>query len=829
MNADFRLALRLLWREARSGELRLLFLAVTIAVASLTCVGFFTDRVRQALESEATQLLGADLLLIADHPWSPAIIDRARRSGLRTAQTQTFPSMVMAGERAQLAEIKAVSAGYPLRGRLRIATGLNRPDAPAEVVPAPGTIWVDERLASSLALVPGGVLKIGASRLAVAAILTLEPDRGINFFGVAPRLLMNLDDLAATGLIQVGSRVGYRLLVAGEPAAVEAFRREIAPGLGRGERIEDTRGARPEIRNALDRGQRFLGLSALLAVVLSAVGVALAARRYVQRHLDPFAVMRCLGATQARLLRLSLIQFVSLAAVSSIVGALLGYAAHFVLHAWLASLMASALPPPSLLPAIQGLVVGLVLVLAFALPPLMQLRRVPTVRVIRRELGAPELGAVGAYGLGAAALVGLMFWLAREPKLGAWVAGGFVVATLVFSLIAWAFVRLLGRLGSGGRVGWRRGLSGLARRPLAATIQIVALALGFMALILLTVTRGELIDAWQRAIPHDAPNRFVIGIQPEQVAEVASYLAAAGSPARLDPMVRGRLVAIGGRPIGAADYEDDRARRLIDREFNLSWRDDLPEANRQVAGRWFSAADQGQGVASVEEGLAKTLRIEVGDELTWSIAGESLRTRVVGLRKLNWDSMRVNFFVLFPSGVIEAFPASYITSFHLPETRQQVVDRLVERFPNLTVVDVATILRQMQNVTDQVSRAVQFIFLFTLAAGLVVLYAALLAAFDERRYELAVMRALGARHRQLRAALMAEFAAIGGLAGVIAAAGALAVAGVLATKVFEIDLVPDFWLLPVAMLTGAALVSLAGGLATYRLLSLPAIEVLRAE
>jgi putative ABC transport system permease protein len=829
-------AFRMLRRDARAGELRLLAAALIVAVAALTAVGFFADRVQQALDREANQLLGADLLLTADHPWPPAFAAEAQARGLRLVETRTFPSMVTVGEgdgvRAQLAEIKAVDAGYPLRGSLRIAPALNVPDAPATGVPLPGTIWVDERLASALAAQIGDQVAVGRQLLRIDAVLTLEPDRGINFFSVAPRLLMNIADLQATGLMQVGSRISYRLLLAGEPLAVRSFQRSIETKLVRGERIEDAQNARPEIRTALDRAQKFLGLSSLLTVVLAAVAVALAARRYMQRHLDACAVMRCLGATQGFLLRLYLGQFALLGLLAALFGCALGYLAHFALHAWLAQLLATPLPPPTLLPVLQGFAVGMLLLFGFAVPPLLQLKRVPTLRVMRRELGGPQPGLLGGYLLGLLALAGLMLWVSGELQLGAWVVGCFTVALVIFAVFARLVIFLAAGLRSGVRTtigfGWRYGLASLERRSSASVVQIVALAIGFMALLLLTVTRSDLLDAWQRATPPDAPNRFVVNIQPEQLGAVRRAFADAGLTPELAPMVRGRLTRVNGVEVSAANYEDDRAKRLVDREFNLSWRSDLPYGNKTTAGRWFSPLDAGRGVASVEDGLAKTLGLSVGDKIEFTIAGEKVAMDVVGLRKLDWDTMRVNFFVLTPPAVLEPYPASWITSFYLSENKADFINRLIREFPNLTVVDVAAIVRQLRSIMDQVAQAVQFVFLFTLAAGIIVLYAALASAAEERRYELAVMRALGARRDQLRRALLAEFAVVGALAGLIAALGAMGVGQVLARNAFQFEVAINFWLPFLAMLGGAVLITAAGWFAAARMLQAAPLEALRA-
>ena len=819
------MAWRLFGRELRSGELRLLFAALGVAVAAVTAVGFFADRVHLALEREARQLMGGDLIVSAEHPLPDFLRQEAARQGIEIAETLTFPSMVGLAGAVQLADIKAVSSGYPLRGQLSVASRLGEVGAPVAGGPSAGAVWLDERLATALRATPGDVVTVGRAALRVAAILTLEPDRGIGFFSLAPRLMMHVDDIPASGLVQFGSRVRYRLLLAGDDAAIDALRGWLETRLARGERLEDTSNARPEIRNALERAERFLGLATLLTVILAAVAVALATRRYLQRHLDACAVMRCLGLTQSRLLRLHALLFLWLALAATAAGCLLGYGTHFLLVDGLSGLLAVHLPAPGWRPLAYGAAVAVVLLFGFALPP-------PTLRVLRRELGAPRPSLLGGYLLGCMLLGGLIVIVAGNARLGALALAGFAGALAAFWLLARLLLSGIARLrawsGLGGP-GWRQGLASLTRHAPAASLQIVALAIGIMAMLLLTVTRGELLAAWARSLPADAPNRFIINIQPEQRAEVAEALAAAGVSAELSPMVRGRLLAIAGRPVSAASYPaDERAQRLIEREFNLSWRDMLPPANRITAGRWFTPQEAGQGVASVEEGLAQTLGIALGDELVFSVAGVERSVRVTSLRKLDWDSMRVNFFVLTPPGVIDDLPASYITSFHLPAAETRLGVELVSRFPNLTIIDIAAAIAQLRTVMEQVAGAVRFIFLFTLAAGGIVLVSALLTMLDERRYDLAVMRALGARRRQLAAALLAELAVVGGSAGLLAAGGALLVGQIIARQVFQLDMTPTWWL-PLLTAPAGALAAIAiGWWAVRRLLATPPLALLRS-
>jgi len=789
------IALRMLGRDWRAGELKLLGLALVVAVASVTSVSFFADRVRQALTRDAHQLLGGDLLITADHPLDPAYAGAARERGLAVATRTRFISMSRSNEATQLTGVKAVGEGYPLRGTLRIAPAPNAPDVEARGIPAPGSVWIDERLATALNAPVGARIELGAAALTVAAILTLEPDRGVSFFNLAPRLIMNVADLPGTELIRVGSRVRYGLLVAGERENVDQYERWVKARLGRGERVQGLESARPEIKAGLERARQFLGLTALLAVMLAAVAIGLATRRYTRRHLDNYAVMRCLGAGQWQLFALFAWEFIVLGVIAAALGCAIGFGTQQLLAGGLTDFVAVKLPPPSWIPAAQGVLLGFVLLLGFALPPLMQLKDVPALLVLRRDIGRPRERQLASYFAGFVALTGLILWQAGDVKLGAYVLGGFAGAAIAISAISYGGLRLVATATGLGGVAWRYGLANLRRRARASTVQILALALGLTAILLLTVTRGDLLAAWRAKTPPDAPNRFILNIQPGQRADIQRFFGEQGlPPPHIYPMVRGRLVAINGAEVSAESYEEMRTKRLVEREFNLSYLDELPSHNRLSAGRWFTPADRAKGAFSVEEGIARTLGIELGDRLTWSVGGRTFTAPVTNIRRLDWDSMRVNFFVIATPPLLERYPTSYVTSFYLPGSHAPDMSRLARMLPNLTIVDMSVILRQVLSVIERVVQAVQVVFLFALAAGLLVLYAALLATEDERVREAALLRALGASRRQVAAAQRAEFVAMGLAAGILSAAGAAAIGALLADRVLNLPYSPNPWL-----------------------------------
>jgi len=825
---EIRLAWRLLARDWRAGEITLIAAAIMIAVAAVTTVGFFTDRVQRVLELEANRLLGADLVISDSRPLDPELRREASRRGLAATEILRFPSMVMLRDRAVLAEVKAVSPGYPLRGELRIAERLFGPDRVAGTIPGPGTVWVDERLHTSLDIAAEDRVGLGNSRFAVGAVVTHEPGVELGFLSGAPRVVLNAHDLAATGLVQPGSRVRYRLHIAGDSEAVEAYRAWAQPRLRSGIRIEGVRDARPEVRSALERAEKYLNLAALTSVLLAAVAIALAARRYLQRHLDGCALMRCLGASQAVIVRLYAVHFTVLGVLAAAAGTAIGVGAQAVLVLWLGRVVTVTLPPASLAPALHGAAVGWLLLLGFALPPLVSLAQVPTLRVLRREFGVPGSPGLFAYALGMAVIAAMILWRAQELRLGLTVLGWFVAAMAIACALTWLLLRAVGTLRARG-VSWRFGVANLRRRTGATILQVVALALGIMALLTLTLIRDDLLRTWRESLPRDAPNRFIINIQPDQAAAVGRFLAERGTAApELFPMVRGRLVEIGGRSVTADDYTDERARRLITREFNLSWATRLQADNRIVAGTWWERAPGRADQFSVERGLAETLGIGMGDALKFDIAGTAVTATVTSLRSVDWDSFNVNFFVVAPPGLLEGYPATYVTSFHLPGGRVEVLNALVKAFPNIVLIDVAQVLSQVQRMMDHAALAVQFVFLFTIAAGLVVLYAAVASTQDERLYQATIMRTLGASRVQIRRAHLAEFGLTGAAAGFVAAAGASGLAYYIAHGFLRLAYAPDpaVWLIGIA--GGALGVAAAGTLGTRRVLETAPLKVLRA-
>lgn len=841
-----RLALSMLARDWRAGEWRVLLIALVLAVGSISTVGLFSDRVRQALQQEAHSLLGADLRINSIRPLPSVYRDEAAKIGLRVVSTASFPSMVAYANQSLLSEIQAVEDGYPLRGKIRIddstqaATQNGNGSVDAEVeaattghdahaVPARGTLWADERLLRRMSVKTGDEVNIGKLQLRLTAKIIKDVDQSVSFASVAPRVYINLADLAASGLVQEGSRINYRLLVAGDNEQVERFRDWAKAQIKPGEKLEDVRDARPEIRQAMERAEHFLGLAALMAFVLAGIAMALAARQFITRHLDSCAVMRCLGATQNQVLLIFLYQFLLLGVAAVMLGGLLGWLAQSSLVQAVEALREANLPAPGWLPLLQAAASGIALLLGFTFLPLWQLKSVPPLRVIRRELGIPSANTGLVYLSGGVVLCLLFLWQAGSIKLGLTVLSGLAAGMLLFGFIAWSSLRLLATLPFGSR----HVFANLARHGRANAVQIVALSLGGMSLLLLTLVRTELMQNWRDRLPPDAPNRFIVNVQADQKLPVQQFFKTQELAApSLFPMVRGRLIAINQRDINSDDYPDQRARALVERETNLSWSADIPQGNKLAQGKWWTPvainATEPAREISLEEGLAKTLGIKIGDLLTYDIAGSRFSAEVINLRKVRWDSMQVNFFVITSPGLLENYSASYLSSFYLPPNKLPAGDALLKSFPNLLVIDTEAIITQVRHIMDQIAQTLGAVFLFTLLSGLAVLYAALLATQDERIYQSAILRTLGADSRYLRRQHLTEFAVLGALSGLFAAAGSAALGWILAKNVLEIPFAPTplLWLIGIG--GGMFTVMLAGWLVTRRVINLPPLQVLAA-
>jgi len=823
-----KLAVRLMIRDWRYGELRVLAAALIIAITCVTSVVFFTDRIAQALDNQASELLAADLRILADDNAIPAYKKMAEEQHLATAQTISFRSMLVSTNGNQLAEVKAVSPQYPLRGKVKISSDPFGAEQITTVIPKSGEVWVEPRLKNQLGISIGDSLTLGTKSFKVTSYLRYEPDRSGDLFSIAPRLLINMFDLPKTGLIQEGSRMHHRLLVAGDKKDVQRFRSSVSRQLKKGEQIEGIRDARQEVRVALQRGEQFLGLAAIVSVILAFVAVAMAARRYAERHLDTCAILRCLGASHSQISRLFFLQLAMLGLLSSALGVGLGYLAHLGLYSLADSLILVSLPAPSYFPVLLGFAVGLVGLLGFALPPVLGLRNTPTLRVIRRELTKQHPLTFTSYLAGLMALSGLVLWQAGSMSLGLRVLGGVALTALVLGLMAIALIALLKRSLPKFRVERRFAMANIVRRRSASIIQLIAFGVGLMVLLLLSVVRSDLLEMWQSSLPKDASNRFVINIQHAQLGDVDRFFKDSGlRQTRLYPMVRGRLVKVNGEELEVNKLENERAKRLATREFNLSWASELQNDNKILSGQWWDKLNPAPGQFSVEEGIAKSLNLKLGDELTYEVAGEQVTAKITSLRSVRWDTFRANFFVLAPPGLLENYPASYITSFYLPEGRAGVLDNLVKTFPNLTVIDISAVMNQVRAIISRITFTVQYVFVFTLLAGVTVMYAAIQSTLDQRVRENAILRAMGASRRRLLDGLVTEFVTLGGLAGLLAALCASVIGYILATSVFELEYKFNALVWVVGILGGAIGIGLAGILGTRKVLARPPLTIIR--
>src|ERR1700726_1547118 len=825
-----RFALRNLWRDLKSGELSVLLLALSVAVLSLTAVGFFTSRISQGVRAQAAEVLAADLRLESPNPIAPRYFAEAHARGLKSAQIMSFPTAIFSGDVSQLTALNAVTAGYPLRGRVRIA------DAPFGVaratdrVPGRGEVWIDARIIAQLKIALGTPLRIGGASFRVTQVLDYRPDQGTGFVNLAPAPVLNFDDLASTELIQPGSRVTYAALFAGPAAAIADFREYLLSTKAPGERLREVDESSRQLNSAVDRASRFLTLASLASVLLAAVAVAMGARRYASRHIDTVALMKCMGASQGFVLAISIIELSLLALFAVAIGALLGYLAQVGLAWLLRDLIRTELPPASLAPLPIALVTVLAMLLGFALPPLLQLKSTPPARVLRKNVSAPPLRYGLSYVLALAALFAILWSLVRDTELVLSVLAGVLGVGLVLTLAGFALVRVTGRLRGGVGVAWRYGLANVSRRGAGSVVQIVAFGLGLMVLLLLAVVRGDLLADWRHSLPADVPNNFLINIRPEERQSLQKFLQShgLGQPAMF-PMVRARITAINAAPAESIKLKAENGRGLLEREQNLTWAATLMDDNELIAGQWWGPDDFGKPLVSISSEYQEHLGLKLGDTLALDVAGGTLNGTVASIRKIRWDSFRPNFFLVFPPKLLDGAAGTYMTSIFLTEKQRPALVGLVREFPTISVFDVDAILKQIRDIMDRASLAVQYVFLFTLAAGIVVLLASVQSTRDERRYESAILRTLGASRGTVLQGVAAEFSALGFLSGTLAAFGATGIGWLLARRLFSLEFTLDPWVWVTGLVCGTVLVGLSGTLATRSVVNTPPIVTLRDE
>ena len=822
-------AIRSFGRELRSGEVIVLLAALALAVAALTAVGFLTDRIGRAVARQANEVLAADLRLRSPDPVPSEWREAALEYGLETADTQTFPSVVFAGDLSVLATIKAVSDNYPLRGNVRISERLFAEQRVVDNIPAPGTVWADSAILARLELAVGDNISVGEFDLRIDAVLTYRPDQSMGFASLAPSLLVNVLDIPATGLIKEGSRVGYALLVAGDESDVDDFYASVEDELPESVRVRNQEDSGARATNAADRAQRFLSLTAVITLLLSAVAIAMSARRFAHRRMDTVALMKSLGASQRFVISAASVQLVMLGVLGVLVGSVVGYAVENVITVLLGDLFASDLPDASLAPV--GLASGsaLILLVGFALPSLIQLRNTPPLRVLRHDAMPPPPSRLFVAGTSLLAVALLLYYTIGDALMLLIVLGGMLVVSTALYGVGRVLVWAMGRSRGGVGIAWRYGLANVSRRGRDSAVQVVAFGLGLTVLLLLTLVRTDLLQGWKNTLAEDAPNHFLINIQSHERASIAEIFQGDGIAApRFVPLVRGRMTTINDESVKTREYPVDDGRWMANREQNLTWAESLSTSNEIIDGEWWLPDYDGEPLVSMEEEAAMELGVGLGDRLNFLIAGQEIGLTISSIRKINWDSFQPNFFMVLSPGALDGYPATFVASLKIEERQSDVLLRLVRAHPTVSVIDLEVILQQVKGIIDKASLAVQAVFAFTIAAGIAVLFAAVQSTIDERRFESAMLRALGVRRRTVLSGVLTEFAALGFAAGILASAGASILAAVIAVRLFDLpyEFSPTLWVSGLA--AGVVLVCTSGFVAARGAINAPPADVLRA-
>ena len=823
-----RLALLKLSREWRAGEYWVLIMALVVAVSALTAVSFFTSRIDRGMNQRANEVLAADIRLQSSQPLSNDYLQQAHALGIRSAQVETFNSVVVLDDLSSLTTLYAVSTGYPLRGKLKISDGLTSSSYQTNSLPESGEVWVDPRLLSRLNASIGSELQIGKRKFKVAKVLQYRPDQGTQFVELAPTLLMRIEDIESTSLVGLGSRVQHRLLFAGDSQQCANLAKWLKAHEQVGVRLQQLGDASPQLQKSIERAGRFLNLTAVITVLLAGVSVAMAARRYVSRQLDTVALMKSMGATQSLVLSICSIELFLLGCVAGIVGTALGYVAQSGLAYLAKDLMKETLPEPALQVALLGLITPFLILVGFALPSLLQLKRTPPIRILRRDVRPASMHYLGVYVIAVAALLILLTVLIADTKLVAYVSMGTLATLIVLGVAGYFLVYSLKWIRGSVGVSWRYGVANISRRGSDSIIQLVAFGLALMVLLLLVVVKNDLLREWDAGLPNNTPNQFLINISPEQAVPVQQFFVERNiAKPVLVPMLRARMVSINGIPVSDRKINGDMGRSFIEREANLTWSRELQDGNQIIAGKWWDENDPANPRVSVEARIARELDLKLGDVIRYDVAGEIVDATVSSIREVRWDTFRPNFFMVFSPGVLDKMLGTYITSVHLDSEHRDVMTHFYREFPEVTAIDIDAVINQVRGVIDNATLAIQYEFYFSLLAGVTLLIATIMSTRDERRYESAMLRTLGASRYVVLRSLAAEFSVLGFLAGVLGAGAASVVGYVLATRVFNIPYHVDVNLWIIGSLSGLLIVGITGVAFTRSVINAPPAAVLR--
>lgn len=822
------LSWRFLLRDWRSGELWLLVASLLMAVAVSTAIALFSDRLQLALGRQVAEVLGADMMVRSPRPVQETVLREAEKHNLKLSTVLEFPSVVMAGDEMQLVSAKAVESSYPLRGYIRAADQPFAEDKVVDNTPAEGEVWLEPRLFPLLKLAIGDKILLGESEFIVAKAITLETDRGGDFYSFSPRLMFNMADVDKTGIIQPGSRVSWKTLLAGERNHLLAFQASIKDKLGASERLIMADDSRRDLRNSVVRLKQFLGLASMAAILLAGVAVAMASRRFTERRFDSTAVMRCLGASRRQVFNLLLAELALVALLVAVPGVILGWWLQAGVVSLLQGVLPAWLPQPGLMPMLVGGATGIITLAGFGLAPLLRLHDVSPLRVLRRELTPAPASSWLVYGFSLIAMVLLLWYHTGELLMTLGVA---VVSGGILLVISVGLQAVLANVGD--RAGlltlplyWRMGLKRIVQQRSKTSAQLLAFSLTFMAMAIVLVLRTDLLDRWQDELPEETPNYFALNIQPAEVEEYRDFLNANDiDSSALYPIIRGRLTEINDVAVREAVSKEERGHNSLNRELNLTWSPELPDNNKLLDGQWWKSGSQ-SGL-SIEEDIAEHLGVKMGDELTFIVSGTEFTQKVTSIRKVQWESFSPNFYMIFPRSVLQDMPATWLNSFYLePEDKTQL-NSLITQFPTMTLLDLDAVISQVRKMLAQSTIAVEAMLFALLVAGLLVMASVIESSIDERLQEGALIRSLGGTRKQLLTMQAGEFVLFGALAGLLAAAGTELCSYWLNTRVFELTWEPVLWLWISLPAVGAVVLGISGWLGVRRVIRQSPSNVLK--